>query len=125
MKRETPIFKYENQKDKEISGEVLPPAKDLSRIWHDLLLENETDKEAEMFEKHVQLFKLGTGETTEHYLILTDVQPEKEEELKRIFGTKNEPISVDLFLARVSHAKAAKHLPISFNSYQSKIYKIA
>lgn len=123
-KYDTPIFEAEEEGGEKIIGEVLPSARDLRRIWRDLFLENETIKEAEMFDSHVQLFEIEDRGKTEYYLILTDVKPEKEEELKRMFGTQNTPISPDLFLARVAHAKSAKHLPMTFNADNSRVFKI-
>jgi len=124
QKYDTPIFEVEDETGKIITGEILPAAKDLRRIWRDLFLENVTTKEAEMFDDHVQLFEIENKDKTEFYLILTDVKPEKEEELKKIFGAQNTPVSPDLFLARVAHAKLAKHLPITFKADTSRVFKI-
>lgn len=124
MIRETPSFNYYTPEG-EKTGEILPPIKDLEKIWSDLWRESKDAKEAESFMHHVQIFKMGPGpEDQDYYLILTDVKPEGEETYISLFGAKKTPMDIEKFLLRVNRYKAASKLPDSFDSYTSRIFPI-
>ncbi|MFA5127740.1 MAG: hypothetical protein WC457_01920 [Patescibacteria group bacterium] len=104
--------------------EVLPAIKDLKNIWRDLFTACKDTNEAESFFHHVQIMEFNDKDKTRHFLILTDVKPEKEEEYKNIFGAKKDPINVDLFLVSANRAKAVSKLPDSFDADVSNVYEI-
>lgn len=124
MIRETPSFNYSTPEGEKI-GEILPPVKDLEKIWSDLWRESKDAKEAESFVHHVQIFKMGPKPgDQDYYLILTDVKPEAEETYISLFGAKKNPIGMEKFLLKVNRYKATSRLPDSFDSYTSRIFPI-
>jgi hypothetical protein len=124
MIRETPSFNY-NTPEGEKTGEILPPVKDLEKIWSDLWRESKDAKEAESFMQHVRLFKMGPGpEDQDYYLILTDVTPEGVETYASLFGAKKNPMDIEKFLLRANKYKATSRLPESFNSDTTRIFPI-
>ena len=95
--------------------EVLPAIKDLKRLWQDLFT---ACRDAE------QIMEFNDKGKTRHFLILTDVKPEKEDEYKKIFGSKNDPVNINIFLVAANRAKAVNKLPDSFDANVSNVYEI-
>ena len=104
--------------------EVLPAIKDLKRLWQDLFTACRDAEEAESFFYHVQIMEFNDKGKTRHFLILTDVKPEKEDEYKKIFGSKNDPVNINIFLVAANRAKAVNKLPDSFDANVSNVYEI-
>lgn len=124
MTSETPSFPYIDSKGQERTGEILPSVENIYKSWHDLIAENTTPEEAEMFENHVQFFKLNGKKSTEYFLILTDVKPRKIDELINKFGAEKEPMNMDQFLLKVWDAKTQANLPDNFDQHLSQVYRI-
>ena len=124
MTSEAPSFPYIDSKGQEKTGEILPSVENIYKTWHDLIAENTTPEEAEVFERHIQLFKINGKKSTEYFLILTDVKPQKIDELINKLGAEKEPMNMDKFLLKVWDAKNQANLPNNFDQHLSQVYRI-
>jgi len=124
MTSEIPSFPYIDSEGQEKTGEILPSVENIYKAWHDLIAENTTPEEAEIFENHIQLLKISGKKSTEYFLILTDVKPKKIDELIDKLGAEKEPMNMDRFLLKVWDAKMQQNLPYNFDQHHSQVFKI-
>lgn len=126
MESKNPTFEYtvDNGEDEvKKTGELL--TKSPEDVWADLMHECETEKELKELEDHVHLFKNGSPDKPEYYVILTDVKPNNEEMYLSRFGARRIPLSMDKFLLRANKEKSLAKLPKMFDDDKSLVFEIA
>lgn len=122
-KHNTPTFEYSTDDSGEIEfGEILKSPDD---VMSDLERQCATPKELDELKRHVQLFKLGEASKAQYYVILTDVQPESEEQYLSLFNARRIPLDVETFRLRAHAAKSLEKIPENFNPDTSLIFEVA
>lgn len=119
MDRKTPKSTYETPEGKIGKIDVLPPVKDLTKIYAEL-----ANNEPHLSDR-VQLLQLdaaaGKGDI---YLILTDVGPKEAADYQDYFGAEREEVVPENFILKVSDANKLNNLPLNYDSEKSRVYKI-
>lgn len=119
MDKETPKSTYVTSEGKIGEIDILPPVKDLPKIYDELV-----NAEPRLSDR-VQLLQLNeTAGKEDTYLILTDVGPKETANFQNYFGAEREEVLPENFILKVSDANKLNILPPNYDSEKSRVYKI-